>query len=148
MREPHPQARPVTTVSLGTRPVVGGSRVRFRVSPRVRLCRMKKASTSGTASAPCRGKEEKSRICYTFSKWKIDMDKECQTVTWLDCDMEVQAGKRFVTKLRCSVCTKFKVKIVGRRNFCERWITGAESVRNSNIRDHARSDQHERIGIY
>ena len=72
------------------------------------------------------------------------MDKECQTVTWLDCDTEVQAGKRFVTKLRCSVCTKFKVKIVGRRNFSERWITGAESVCNSNIRDHVRSDQHER----
>ena len=78
-----------------------------------------------------------------FSKWKVDMDKECQTVTWLDCDTEVQAGKRFVTKLRCSVCTKFKMKLKGQRNFSERWITGAKSVHYSNIRDHARSDQHE-----
>lgn len=103
---------------------------------------MKRASSSGTASAP---EAKKRKVAYaTFSKWKVDMDKECQTVTWLDCDTEVQAGKRFVTKLRCSVCTKFKVKIEGQRNFSECWITGAESVRNSNIRDHARSDQHER----
>ena len=59
-----------------------------------------------------------------------------------DCDTEVQAGKRFVTTLRCNVCTKFKTRIESRRNFSERWIVGAESVRNRNIRDHARSDQH------
>ena len=35
------------------------------------------------------------------------------------------------------------MKLKGRRNFSERWITGAESVCNSNIRDHAQSDQHE-----
>ena len=71
------------------------------------------------------------------------MDKECRTVTWFDCDTEVQSGKRFVTKLRCSVCTKLKMKLKGWRNLSERWITGAESVRNSNIRDHAQSDHHE-----
>ena len=27
------------------------------------------------------------------------------------------------------------------RNYNDRWISGAESVRNSNIRDHALSDQ-------
>ena len=43
-----------------------------------------------------------------------------------------------MTKLRCSVCTKLKMKLKGWRNFSERWITGAESVHNSNIRDHAR----------
>ena len=56
--------------------------------------------------------------------------------------MEPQACKRFVTKLRCSTCTKLKMEIVSRRNFSERWIAGAESVRNSNTRDHAQSDQH------
>ena len=35
------------------------------------------------------------------------------------------------------------MKLKGQRNFSERWITGAESVHNSNIRDHAWSDQHE-----
>jgi len=35
------------------------------------------------------------------------------------------------------------MKIVGQRNFSEHWIAGAESVHNSNIRDHMQSDQHE-----
>ena len=101
---------------------------------------IKRASSLGEASAP---ETKKRKVTYaTFKKWKAEIDKECQTVTWLDCDMEAQAGKRFVTKLRCSTCTKFKMEIVSRRNFSERWIAGAESVRNSNIRDHARSDQH------
>ena len=101
---------------------------------------MKRASSLGEASAP---EAKKMQVAYaTFKKWKAEMDKECQTVTWLDCDTEAQAGKRFVTKLRYSMCTKFKTGIVSRRNFSERWIVGTESVRNSNIRDHARSDQH------
>ena len=52
------------------------------------------------------------------------------------------AGKRIVSKLRCSTCAKFKVKIASRRNFSDQWIVGADSVRSSNIRDHARADQH------
>ena len=86
---------------------------------------MKRVLRSETALAP---EDKKRKLMYaTFSKWKVD--KECQTVTWLDCDTEVQAGKRFVTKLQCSVCTKLKMKLKGRRNFSECWITGAESVR-------------------
>ena len=96
---------------------------------------MKRVSSSETALAP---EAKKRKLMYaTFSKWKVDMDKECQTVTWLDCDMKVQAGKRFVTKLQYSVCQN---ETQGLRYFSERWITGAESVRNSNIRDHARSE--------
>ena len=52
------------------------------------------------------------------------------------------AGKRIVSKLRCSTCAKFKVKIASRRNFSDQWIVGADSVRSSNIRDHASADQH------
>ena len=52
------------------------------------------------------------------------------------------AGKRIVSKSRCSTCAKFKAKIVSRRNFSDRWIVGTDSVRTSNIRDHARADQH------
>ena len=33
-------------------------------------------------------------------------------------------------------------RIEHRRNFSERWIIGADSVRTSNIRDHSRADQH------
>ena len=87
--------------------------------------RMKRASSLETVLVP---EAKKRKLIYaTFSKWKVDMDKECQTVTWLNCDTEVQAGKRFVTKLRCSVCTKFKMKLKGQRNFSKRWITGDET---------------------
>ena len=121
--------------------------------------------SSGEASAP---EAKKRKVAYTtFKKWKAEMDKDCQggdgqglprrrwtrtakaemdkdcqTVMWLDCDKEVQAGKRFLMKLRCSTCAKFKTGIVTRRNFSEHWIAGTKSVRNSNIRDHAWSDQH------
>ena len=32
---------------------------------------------------------------------------------------------------------------MGRRNYSDKWISGAESVQNSNIRDHSTSDQHK-----
>ena len=35
-----------------------------------------------------------------------------------------------------------KSKIEGRRNFSDRWINGADSLRTSNVRDHAGTDQH------
>ena len=43
-------------------------------------------------------------------------------MSWLECDADLQAD---MTKLRCSVCSKFKSQILGRRNYdcC------AESVR-------------------
>ena len=66
------------------------------------------------------------------------MDKECQTVTWLDCETEVRWSKMSVMQLRCSICTEFKTSIATRRNFSERWISGADSVRTSNVHDHAR----------
>ena len=52
------------------------------------------------------------------------------------------AGKRYVTRLKCRICRKYHANITGRRNFSDRWIEGAESVRTTNIHDHAKSDQH------
>ena len=46
-------------------------------------------------------------------------------------------------RLKCSVCTRFRSRIMHRRNFSDRWIVGADSVRTSNIRDHAHSEQHD-----
>ena len=39
------------------------------------------------------------------------MDRECLTLTWLDCDMELSSSKKIVTKLRCGVRAKFKTRI-------------------------------------
>ncbi len=79
----------------------------------------------------------------TFTKWKTDNDKTCQTISWLDCVAVVEGHSKMVSTLTCSVCTKYAEKIKGRRNFNEKWITGAESIRISNVIDHAKSDQHK-----
>ena len=92
---------------------------------------MKRAQSSSDASAP---EPKKRNVAYaTYQKWKTDMDRECLTVTWLDCDTELSSRKKIVTKLRCSVCAKFKTRIATRRNFNERWLLGAESVRYCSV---------------
>lgn len=62
--------------------------------------------------------------------------------TWLDCDSMASNRKKVVNKLKCKVCTKFKARIESCKYFSSKWIDGAESVRTSNVRDHAHSDQH------
>ena len=102
---------------------------------------MKRALSSSDEASTSEAKKRKVTYA-TYQKWKSELDRDCQTVSWLDCESKVVAGKRIVSKLRCSMCAKFKAKIGSRRNFSDRWIVGADSVRTSNIRDHARADQH------
>ena len=78
----------------------------------------------------------------TFKKWQRDFDRECQTMTWLDCEIKKDGGKTFVDKLKCKVCAEFGDKFRGKKNFSDRWISGADSVHTSNVRDHARNDQY------
>ena len=44
-----------------------------------------------------------------------------------------------VHKLKCKACTEFVDKIRGSRNFSDKWIVGADSLRLSNVRDHAQN---------
>ena len=61
---------------------------------------------------------KKWNVAYaTYQKWKTDRDWECLTVIRLYCDTELSGSKKIVTKLRCSVCAKFKIRIATRRNF-------------------------------
>ena len=79
---------------------------------------MKTAQSLSDVLAP---EPKKRNVAYaTYQKLKTDMDWECLTVTWLDCDMELSGRKNIVTKLRCSVCAKFKTRITTRRNVSER----------------------------
>ena len=89
------------------------------------------------------GAIKKRRIDYaTFQKWQRDLDREYQTMSWLDCSSEKERGKKVVTQLKCKVCSEFVERIRGRKNFSDKWIVGADSVRVSNVRDHAQNDQH------
>lgn len=78
----------------------------------------------------------------TFLKWRTEMDRELKTISWLSSAEAIENGKKIVKELKCSVCAKFRIQIMSRRNFSDYWITGASSIRTSNIRDHAKSDQH------
>ena len=64
---------------------------------------------------------KKRSVAYaTYQKLKTDMDRECLTITWLNCDTELMSGrKNIVTKLRCSVCATFKTRIATKRNVSE-----------------------------
>lgn len=85
----------------------------------------------------------KRRVSWaTFQKWQREFDRESKTLSWLECVTAVDSGHKVVERLKCRVCTKFEDKIMGRKNFSNKWIVGAESVRTSTLRDHAQSDQH------
>ena len=97
-------------------------------------------NTSATSSVPV---VKRRSVSYsTFNKWRGELDKECQTLSWLDCEFIGKGAKRVVEKLKCNVCIRYKSRIESRRNYSDKWLMGADSVRTSNIRDHARSDQH------
>ena len=84
------------------------------------------------------GSSKKRRVEYaTFKKWQRDLDREYQTMSWLNCSSETEHRKKVVAQLKCKACTEFVERIRGRKNFCEKWIVGADSVRISNVRDHA-----------
>ena len=110
--------------------------LKFRAGVCGDLMKRSASSTSSTAA-------KKRKVSYpTFQQWKRDFDRNYRTVSWLECETQVEGGCRVVTQLKCSVCKKFRSRILSRRNFSDRWISGAESIRTSNIRDHAQSEQH------
>ena len=78
----------------------------------------------------------------TYRKWVSQYDRNCQMMVWLDCDTVIERGVKLVTKLKCWVCAKYKNKIQGRKNFNDKWISRADSVRTTNVLDHTKSDMH------
>ena len=52
---------------------------------------MKRAQSLSDVSAP---EPKKRSVAYAaYQKWKTDIDRECLTVTWLDCDTELSGRK-------------------------------------------------------
>ena len=85
---------------------------------------MKRAQASEEASGA-----KRRRVLYsTYQKWRRDFDRDHKTVSWLGCETEFSEGKRVVVRLNCLVCSKYKDRIIGRRNYSDRWIVGADSV--------------------
>ncbi len=128
-----------TISSVSLFPVVCKKKLAISCSFFCSLCllSMKRYSSKDTEARP--GPSKRRCVSHsTFKKWQNELDKEFQAMSWLDC--EVSGAK--ITKLACKICRKFETKIVGRRNYSNKWVVGAESVRISNIKDHAKTDQH------
>ena len=103
--------------------------------------RIRPKETESTTKVPTT-KRKVSYSMYMYQKWQRDMDGDCKSVTWLDCETGFEGGRKVVSKLKCTVCKTFVSKITSRRNYSQRWIVGADSIHTSNIRDYVHSDQH------
>ena len=51
--------------------------------------------------------------CDMSKKWNRELDKEFNTVTWLECEI---VGKKMVRVLKCSVYSKYRIRIGSSRN--------------------------------
>lgn len=86
-------------------------------------------------------KKVKRRVSLaTFDKWKQQFDDQYHTLRWLRCDKDTTDYT--VTVLWCEVCRKYSDQIRTMRNFSSAWVNGSANQRNSNIVDHAKSEQH------
>lgn len=103
---------------------------------------MKRGNTPSSSedSQPTR---KRRKVKYdTYKNWVSSLDQEIQSMSWLECDQETVARIKYVTKLKCRICTMYKDRIIGRRNYSSKWIEGPDSVCTTNICDHAKSEQH------
>ena len=67
---------------------------------------------SSASASDCAPETKRRKVSHaTYMTWKRDLDRECSTMSWLDCETHVGGRKKVVTKLLCSVCKKFKERI-------------------------------------
>ena len=80
-------------------------------------------------------------LAKSIDKWITEYDKELNTSTWLkytvvDC--------LHVDSLMCSVCTRFKSKLQGMRNYNPAFVEGSKNLQTSSFKDHVTSIMHVR----
>ena len=61
----------------------------------------------------------------TVDKWITQSDKELNTVMWLKYNL---IDRIYVKKLRCAVCTQFKSKLEGMRNYSANFIEASDNL--------------------
>ena len=80
---------------------------------------MKRLSSDTLSSDSSAAKRRKVSLA-TYQKWKTEMDQDCNTLSWLDCETSGAGAKKSVEKLKCKVCVQFQSKIEGRRNYSDK----------------------------
>jgi len=95
------------------------------------------ASSSSTSSVSL----TKSRVVYrkTVEKWITENDRTLNTLVWLKFEADRHGH---VLSLKCSVCSQFKDKLVGMRNYQAAFVDGTTNVRISTVKDHGATEMH------
>ena len=101
-----------------------------------------KASDTSSSLFQCPLSTKKRAVTTkTVDRWILDYNKTLNTATWLNYD---KADHYHVSRLKCTVCTKFVDTIRGSRNFSSGFIEDSINLRTSSFKEHAKSDMQER----
>ena len=76
----------------------------------------------------------------TVDRWIAESDETLNTSVWLTYDTD----RSRVVALKCSICTRFRDRLVGRRNYSAAYIEGSVNLRASSYKEHAASEMHAR----
>ena len=90
-----------------------GHPVRARTSWLAPIITMKQNSTCSSLTKKPTAKKRYTGF-KTIVKRPTDLDRDCQTISWLDCETKTlpkgKVGQKTVTRLKCKVCAKFRLK--------------------------------------
>ena len=75
----------------------------------------------------------------TVDRWIAESDKTLNTSVWLTYDTD-RADRSRVVALKCSICARFRDRLVGRRNYSAAYIEGSVNLRASSYKEHAASE--------
>ena len=63
----------------------------------------------------------------TVDRWIAESDKTLNTNSWLTYDTD-HADRSRVVALKCSICTRFRDRLTGRRNYSAAYIEGSVNL--------------------
>jgi len=79
----------------------------------------------------------------TADRWIAESDKTLNTSVWLTYNTD-RADRSRVVALKCSICARFRDRLVGRCNYSAAYIEGSVNLRASSYKEHAASEMHAR----
>ena len=87
---------------------------------------MKRTSESDSLSSDCSTVKRRKVSLATYQTWKTEMDYNYRTLSWLDCETSDVSARKTVEKLKCEVCIQYQLNIESRRNYSDKWVSGAD----------------------
>ena len=76
---------------------------------------MKRVSESDSLNSDCSTTKRRKVSLATYQKGKTELDNDCRTLSWLDCETSGVGAKKTMEKLKCKVCIQYQLNIEGRR---------------------------------